>query len=164
MKKPFKSPRQPAHDVPRGACYGGQAHWLPVAVQDQRRSCQHCHHDLLLFPRVFERDRTVTFGFTGRHAGTTTPRTPCIPGPGIEPAAPRSNRAPLGPGRDFRFTIRERKGPTYRSVPELNLQGTQHARPASNRFPSGHRRVGGPGGPSVVSSMPRPGLEPRTSR
>src|SRR3954452_6115554 len=63
---------------------------------------------------------------------TTTPRTPCILGPGIEPAAKKkANRAPLGPGRDFHFTIRERK------ERELNPQGTfQNARPASNRFPS----------------------------
>ena len=42
----------------------------------------------------------------------------------------RTRTSPLGPGRDFRFTIRERK------ERELNPQGTQHARPASNRFPS----------------------------
>ena len=42
----------------------------------------------------------------------------------------RTRTSPLGPGRDFRFTIRERK------ERELNPQGTVHARPASNRFPS----------------------------
>lgn len=34
-------------------------------------------HDPLVFFRVFERNRTDTFGFTGRRAETTTPRTPC---------------------------------------------------------------------------------------
>ena len=42
----------------------------------------------------------------------------------------RTQTSPLGPGRDFRFTIRERK------ERELNPQGTVHARSASNRFPS----------------------------
>ena len=88
------------------------------------------HSPLATSKRVLERDRTVTFGFTGRHAGTTTPRTPCIPRPGIEPGPQKTQHGPLGPGRDFRFTIRERK------ERELNPQGTVHARSASNRFPS----------------------------
>ena len=46
------------------------------------------------------------------------------------PPPKKANRASLGPRRDLRFTIRERK------ERELNPQGTQHARPASNRFPS----------------------------
>lgn len=46
------------------------------------------------------------------------------------PLPQKGNRASLGPRRDFRFTIRERK------ERESNPQGTQHVRPASNRFPS----------------------------
>ena len=43
----------------------------------------------------------------------------------------RTRISPLGPGRDLRFTIRERK------ERELNPQGScKNARPASNRFPS----------------------------
>ena len=54
----------------------------------------------------------------------------------------------------LRFTTRERK------ERELNPQGTYQK--MLDRFPTGSRRQSG--GPSVVSSMPRPGLEPRTSR
>ena len=47
------------------------------------------------------------------------------------PPPKKANGAPLGPGRDLRFTIRERK------ERELNPQGScKNARPASNRFPS----------------------------
>ena len=74
---------------------------------------------------MFERDRTVTFGFTNRNANHYTTNTM------HSRTRNRTRTSPLGPERDFHFTIRERK------ERELNPQGSlKNARPASNRFPS----------------------------
>ena len=77
---------------------------------------------------VFERDRTVTFGFTNRHANHYTTNTM------HSRTRNRTWTSPLGPERDLHFTIRERK------ERELNPQGTLKM---LDRLPTGARHQSG---------------------
>ena len=90
------------------------------------------HRQIFITLKLFNKDKGVRTGLN-RHLRLHRPtcRNHYTTNTMHSRTRNRTWTSPLGPGRDLRFTIRERK------ERELNPQGRcKNARPASNRFPS----------------------------